>query len=316
MTAPPTRRAETAERKLHTLSVLFTIALIALGSPVEAETPDADATSAQDGARHDRPIQRVGKVSITATRGERDLMQVAGNVTVIDREQIEASGVRTTPELLRRQAGLFVTRTTSNPAGVQVEARGFNNGGALGSSLLVQVDGRRVNEADSGNIDWSLIPLDRIESIEIVLGTASAIYGDNAVGGVINIRTLPGEGPLRVSAVGRIGRYDTRDGNVHATGTLGNVTGSLRFTGYETDGYRDRSSFDNKRVDGSVEYVGDSFAIGVESGYDDSKREFPGALDPLELMGPRGRRGADPDSVGDESKVETYSVQAWAEHFL
>ena len=81
--------------------------------------------------------------------------------------------------------------------GTTVEARGFNNGGSLGSSLLVLVDGRRVNEADTGNTDWSLIPLDRVESIEIVRGAASALYGDNAVGGVINIRTLPTEAAAR-----------------------------------------------------------------------------------------------------------------------
>ncbi len=312
MPGSPIRRAETAEYKLQPLIVVFTATLIAFGSTAIADPLDESVPDPEN----DQPIQQVGEVSITATRAERDLMQTAGNVTVLDREQIESTGARTVPELLRRQAGLFVTSTTTNPAGVQVEARGFNNGGALGSSLLTQVDGRRVNEADTGNTDWSLIPLDQIESIEIVLGTASAIYGDNAVGGVINIRTLPSEGLPRLTARGRIGRHDTYDGSVSTAGTWRNVTGSLRFTGFETDGYRDRSNFDNKRVDGSLEYAGDAFAIGVKSGYDDNKREFPGSLDPLERMLPRGRRGADPDSVGDESKVETYFVQAWAEYFL
>ncbi|MBW2269856.1 MAG: TonB-dependent receptor [Deltaproteobacteria bacterium] len=316
MAASLTRRAETAEGILRTLCILLTATLLAFGTPAGAETPDDDAASAAAAVPDTRPIQDIGKVSITATRGERDPMQVAGNVTVLDRAQIEATGARSIPDLLRRQTGLFVTSTTSNPAGVQVEARGFNNGGALGSSLLVQVDGRRVNEADTGNTDWSLIPLDQIEAIEIVRGPVSAIYGDNAVGGVINIRTLPQQGPLRVTGRGRIGRYDTYDGSVRATGTLGNVTGSLLYSGYDTDGYRDRSTFDHERVDASVEYAGNSFAVGAKGGYDDNDREFPGALDPLELAGPRGRRGADPDSVGDESAVEAYYVQAWMEYFL
>jgi outer membrane receptor protein involved in Fe transport len=243
-------------------------------------------------------------------------MQVAGNVTVLDRSEIAATGARSVPELLRRQAGLFVTSTTSNPAGVLVEARGFNNGGALGSSLLVQVDGRRVNEADTGNTDWAFLPLDQIETIEIVRGPASAMYGDNAVGGVINIRMLPEAGPLRVTARGRIGRHETYDGSVRAAGTAGNVTGFLAFTGYDTAGYRDRSDFTDERVDASVEYTGDSFGAGFKGGFNDNQREFPCALDPLELMGPRGRRGADPGSIGDMSAVQSYFVQAWAEYFF
>jgi len=323
MTPSPVRCVETAECTRTTRStslferfrftgVLFITALIALGSTAAADPAADGAANSEDG----RPIQQVGDVSITATRAERDVMQTAGNVIVLDREQIDSTGARTVPELLRRQPGLFVTSTTTNPAGVQVEARGFNNGGALGSSLLVQVDGRRVNEADTGNTDWSLIPIDQVESIEIVLGTASAIYGDNAVGGVIHIRTLPGDGPLQLTSRGRIGRHDTYDSSVRATGSWGDVTGSLVFTGFDTDGYRDRSSFDNKQVDGSLEYVGDVFAVGVKSGYDDNSREFPGSLDPLERGLPRGRRGADPDSIGDESDVKTWYVQSWAEYFV
>ena len=93
------------------------------------------------------------------------------------------------PELLRREAGIFVTNTTTNREGYTVEARGFNNGGGNGSSTLVLIDGRRVNEPARATPTGRFVPLDNVESIEIVRGPASALYGDNAVGGVIQIIT-------------------------------------------------------------------------------------------------------------------------------
>jgi hypothetical protein len=94
------------------------------------------------------PLRQVGQVT-APRRARARAADVPGNVTVIDREEIERSGARTLPELLRREAGLFVTNTSTNPAGTFVDARGFNNGGGNGSCLLVLVDGVRQNEPDT-----------------------------------------------------------------------------------------------------------------------------------------------------------------------
>ncbi len=295
------------------ISAGLLLSLSLLGVPLTPDlshaAPDADPDSAP-------PIVPVGEVSITAQRGERDPLRTSGNVTVLDRKKIERSGTRTIGELLEREPGLFVTRQTSSPVGVQVEARGFNNGGALGSSLLVQIDGRRVNEADTGNTDWSLIPLDRVESIEIVRGAASALYGDNAVGGVIDIRTLPNEGPARAAGNFYYGKHETHGGNVWAAASVGELTLGAFFSGLDTEGFRDRSSFDRKHVEGSLEWRREGISIGGKAGFTDSFRELPGSLDPLEILGPRGRRAADPDSTGDESDVRNWFVQGWIETFL
>ena len=287
---------------------VIALVLVLAGARAEAQSPvetDPDA-----------PVVDVGEVVSTATRTERDVLEVPANVSVVDRKEIDASGVATIPDLLRRQPGVFVTSTTTNPAGVQVEARGFNNGGALGSSLLVQVDGRRVNQADTGNTDWALIPLDRVESIEIVRGPVSAVYGDNAVGGVINIRTRPREGPLQAVLRGRVGRYDTGGGSLTASGTVGPVTGQLFVGGDTTDGYRKRSAFDGTEYNGSLEWtLGDGFRIGAQGGYVEDHREFPGSLTQAEID-TLGRRAASPRSVRDDGRVENEHVQGWVEAVL
>jgi outer membrane receptor protein involved in Fe transport len=261
-------------------------------------------------------VQHVGVVTAHATRGEREVLDVPGNVTVIDRDEIERSGARSLPELLRRQPGIFVTNTTTNPAGTIVDARGFNNGGGNGSSLLVLVDGRRANEPDTGSADWALLPLDMIESVEIVRGPASALYGDSAVGGILHIRTRPVPGPPRAALRGLYGRYDTGGGSLRAAGTLGELTGGLFVDGLQTDGYRDRSAFDRQDVKASVEgTLFDRVVIGTAGGWHHDDREFPGALS-FEQIATLGRRAASPASTESRGEVDTWNWDGWVEASL
>jgi outer membrane receptor protein involved in Fe transport len=276
--------------------------------PGASEPSEADGTGA--------PLRPVGEVTVTATRAERDVLEVAGNVTVIDRAEIDSSGVRNLPDLLRRQAGLFVTNTTTNLAGYTIDGRGFNNGGGNGGNMLVQVDGRRVNEPDSDVADWALISLDEVESIEIVRGAASALYGDNATAGVVNIRTRAVEGPPRAIARGRVGRYDTGGGSLSAAGSFGPATGSLYVEGQTTDGYRDQSAFEAQNYQGGLEWsLYDRVLVGVRGGYHTDRREFPGSLSEQDIRD-LGRRAANPDNAGDRGEIESGFVHGWVDAIL
>lgn len=292
---------------------LFLILITATTGPTRARAaePDSETVGLDDTPDGDEPARSVGKVAVTATRSERSVLETPGHVTTIEREEIERSGARTVPELLRRQPGLFVTNSTTTPAGVQIEARGFNNGGALGSSLLVQVDGRRMNEADTSNTDWSMISLDEVESIEIVRGPASALYGDNAVGGVINIRTRPMEGPPRVTLHGRVGRYQAGQGSLRAAGSVGRVTGSLFVDGLSTNGYRKGADFDRENVKGTLQTtLAERVVVGASGGWHHDDRSFPGALDAneIDLL---GRRARQPGTDQNGSHVVNRFVLGW-----
>lgn len=320
MLPPNVRRVETAVRFTTFVRVLIFLLFLAPLGALADETPDDAALVTVKDAEPD-PAENdasdaipVGPVMVTATRAERAILDTAGNVTVIDREQIEQSGVRNLPDLLRRQPGLFVTNSTSNLAGYSIDARGFNNGGGNGSNILVQIDGRRANEPDSDTPDWALIPLDQIESIEIVRGPVSALYGNNAVGGVINIRTRPSEGAPRMRLRGQLGRYQTGGGSLWAAGSFGPVTGSLFIDGVTSDGYRDQSAFSAENYQGSFEWnLADRVLVGARGGYHHDSREFPGTV-------PEGlgldRRDANPDNAGDEGFVDSAFVHGWIEAFL
>src|SRR4030043_232451 len=116
------------------------------------------------------------------------------NVTVITREEIEKSNSQTVIDLVRTEVGVVVRDYYGTGKTASVDIRGFGETGPL--NTLVLVDGRRVNEIDLSGVDWTQIPLDQIERIEILRGPGSVLYGDNAVGGVINIITRKPEKPL------------------------------------------------------------------------------------------------------------------------
>ena len=228
-------------------------------SETGGETAPDGESEAADGAAAPPPVEppliQVDEVSVTAARAERAVLDQPGNITIITREEILESGVNTVPELLRRQVGVFVTnKNGSNPTGIDLELRGFNNGGGNGSRTLVLIDGRRANLPQTGNTDWALMRIDDVERIEIVRGPASAVYGDNAIGGVIEIFTRRSDKGLQFNATGRGGSYGMGQGSLFAGGSVSDFSGSLFIDGYTADGYRERSDFTTGKAKGNLRY--------------------------------------------------------------
>jgi iron complex outermembrane receptor protein len=267
-----------------------------------AETPETALTP-------EPPIIDAGEITVSSTRTERGALEVPGNVTRIDREAIERSGARTVPDLLRREAGIYVTNTTGTPEGFTVEARGFNNGGGNGCSTLVLVDGRRLNEPETGCPDWSFVFLDEIEHIEIVRGPASAVYGDNAGAGVIQMFTRqPEDGRTRVVTHGSTGSWGSQEGSVLVDGRAKGLWARAFFDHIDTNGYRDQSGFDADSSRLGLGWDLDGYGeLRLEGGYDSTDRERPGALTKAEMDD--NRRQADPDSLGDSNRARSRFLQ-------
>jgi len=123
-------------------------------------------------------------VVITATKTEEEILDVPEHVTIVTAEQIEASGARNLGDVLEGRAGISVTDYGPEGSVQSVSVRGSTS-----SQVLVLIDGVRQNSASSGGVDLSLVPIENIERIEIIRGGSSALYGADAVGGVINIIT-------------------------------------------------------------------------------------------------------------------------------
>jgi len=274
--------------------------LVVLGFLAAAAQADPDP----DPAPPAPPVIDVPEVTISATRTEQNVLDVPGNVTVIDRAMIDRSGEQTVPDLLRREAGLFVTNTTTNPGSYNVEARGFSNGGGNGCNTLVLVDGRRINEADTSCPDWSFVSLDEVERIEVIRGPVSAMYGDNGVGGVIHIITRRGrsEQGLRAVARGRSGTYNTNGGSLRLDGAEGPFSATAFLDRDRTDAYRERAEFERDAGDLALRYeLGTLASIELGGGYASVDRQQPGDLTHAEWD--QNPRQAEP-GTGDNSDVE------------
>ena len=251
-------------------------------------------------------VPLMDKVIVTASRQEEKVASVPANVTVISAQEIQDSPAETVPELLRTTPGIVVNDITGNGRNITVDLRGFGETASLNTLLLI--DGRRINQPDLSGVDWTLIPKDRIQQIEIIYGgRGSVLYGDNATGGVINIITKKGEG-LHFSGGVTAGNYQTLLTRLAASGSVKNFSYALN-TNYQTsDGYRDNSGTDAKDVGLNLEYfASDRFNVALSSGYHEDDTEIPGVLLLSELdSGVSRTTSTTPDNFAD---TEDYYVQ-------
>ena len=154
----------------------------------------------------DNDVAKVPAVVVSAARTEQSTLTTPASITVISREQIKNSGARHVVEVLRAQGGVQVTDLFGDGSRASIGMRGFSE--TASSNTLVLVDGRRLNNTDLSSPDLNSISLKDVERIEIVQGSAGVLFGDQAVGGVINIITRGTHdktGLIEVAA----GSYDT-----------------------------------------------------------------------------------------------------------
>ena len=142
-------------------------------------------------------------LTITATRVPARVSDLVAEVTVLDRAALERSEGRTLVELLSQQAGL---QFTSN--GGLGKTSGLFIRGLESRHTLLLVDGVRVGSATVGSPSLDNLPLEAVERIEIVRGPLSSLYGNGAMGGVIQVFTRPGTRGFNANAKASAGSND------------------------------------------------------------------------------------------------------------
>lgn len=132
---------------------------------------------------------------VTATRTVQSLGDLVADVSIIDRTEIERSGAVGLSDLLMRLPGVEMTRNGGPGNTTSVYLRGAET-----RFTAVYIDGVRIDSQSTGGATWEGIPLSQIERIEVLRGPASAIYGSDAIGGVVQIFTRKGEGGFAPNA--------------------------------------------------------------------------------------------------------------------
>lgn len=156
---------------------------------------------------------RLESVQVTANRTEAAIADALASVTVLTREDIELAQAPDLLGLLGRQAGIDIARTGGPGQASTIFLRGSNSNHAL-----VLVDGIRVNAATQGIIDFAHIPLAQVERIEIVRGPRAALWGSDAIGGVIQIFTRDSSRSFASAQAGSYGLAGVSAGIGHASG--------------------------------------------------------------------------------------------------
>jgi len=174
------------------------------------------------------------------------------STTVITADEIERTPGQTLQDVLARQPGIQVQNLYSNPVNTTVDLRGF--GAAATPNTLVLINGRRLNDVDLAGIDFASVPRSSIERVEIIRGNSGAVlYGDGAMGGVINIVTKNGFNELPSYRVeGAVGSFGYREGNVSASRSVGATAVSIYGNAADSDGYRVNNELRQRNVVGEI----------------------------------------------------------------
>ena len=174
---------------------------------------------------------------VTATRTEQPLSDLVADVSIVDRKTIEASGATGVVDLLARLPGVQIARN----GGVGNSASVFLRG-AETRFTAVYIDGVRVDSQPTGGAVWEQIPLSQIDRIEVLRGPAAAVYGSDAIGGVVQLFTRKGRGPAQPYVGVGVGNHGTRKVEAGISGASGAFDYALGVAHERSKGYDIRTS--------------------------------------------------------------------------
>lgn len=171
-------------------------------------------------------------VVVTASRQAQALDDSISDITVIDREQLEAQGTRTLGEVLARVPG--IQRSANGGPGT---ASSLFIRGAEARHTLLLIDGVAYGSATLGTPVWDTLALAQIERVEILRGPAAALYGSSALGGVVQVFTRRGAQGFAPNAALRGGSQGSDEVTAGFAGGQGPWTYSLQGQHFQTDGF-------------------------------------------------------------------------------
>lgn len=207
---------------------------------------------------------------MTADREQEPISRTGSSISVVKGETLATSNPGSLVDALRTVPGLDITESGGPGSTTNIRLRGANTG-----QTLVMIDGIRVNDpsAASGDFDFAMFTPSAIERIEVLKGPQSALYGSDAMGGVVNIITKKGSGPAQVAVRSEGGSYASAVTNASVTGSTGPwsyaLTGGAQHSdGFSRYGYRIpalEAKFGPLETDG-FDRIGGSARFGYDAG--------------------------------------------------
>lgn len=204
---------------------LATACLCSLSALAADQIPSSDVASMPD-------------TVVTATRTAQPLSDLVADVSVVDREALDRSGAAALEDVLGRLPGVELVRNGGPGSTTSVYLRGANN-----EFTAVYVDGIRLDtQSGSGGAPWEALPLDAIDRIEVLRGPAGAVYGSDAIGGVIQVFTRKGEAGVRPYASVGAGSQSTYRASAGVSGGAGAWDYALGLSHVDSEGFNSRTT--------------------------------------------------------------------------
>jgi len=196
------------------------------------------------------PETTLPPVFVTSTRTETPLSQVTTSATVITAKDIENQQAETVLQVLRAVPGLDVVQNGSRGSTASVFIRGSES-----DHVLVLIDGVEVNSTTLGAFDFASLTTENVERIEILRGAGGTLYGSQAIGGVINIITKKGRGPVAAGVSLEGGNGSTHRQALTLRGSAGKLAYSFAGARLGTDGFHSvNDDYRNLAASGRLDY--------------------------------------------------------------
>ncbi|AZO94696.1 TonB-dependent receptor [Halocella sp. SP3-1] len=211
-------------------------------------------------------------IVVTASKYSEKLSDTTVSMDILTQEDIQEKNAQNVAELLRGLTGIYIS-DHGGPAGLKtIRIRGSET-----NQVLVLLDGQAINSSQNGEIDLSQLPVEQIERIEVLKGPASALYGANALGGVVNIITKGGSRKPITEFKVRYGSFETQQTAFSHRGNTGRVGYNITAVEKDSDGDRENSSLEQmmffSRFDIEMDQYND---IIISFQYNDSDKGVPG----------------------------------------
>lgn len=239
---------------------------------------------------------------VSSRRGSVLPAQLAGNATVIDEAQVRESGSRSLGELLQFQGGLRLMSSSGDSARGSISLRGFGENAS--SRTLILIDGRPINRPDMAAANLQEIPLSRVARVEILRGSQTARFGDQAVGGVVNIVTKQSSDPSDLQLETAVGSERTRITRLSHTQRQGDQQISVDAELNRSDGWRDNALTESDTIAaGWSRQPASGVRLDGQVSWGQQQGRFPGPLTTSQfLQNPRQSiySGAFADQYGSE----------------
>lgn len=224
------------------------------------------------------------QIVVTATRIPTRYNQLISDVSVVDQEQIRDYGPQAPiSDILVNEPSITVRSTGGMGSSTSIKLRGTDS-----TQTILLVDGVRINSATTGEAPWSYIPMQQFGRMEIVRGPTSSSYGSDAIGGVIQLFTRKGQGPMKFYADAGYGTYNTTSetagvegaegdfsysvygGNTHSVGLPTYITNSKGYSYTQTP-----ASYTNTNASGAFSYnVASGHELGVNLLYGSGQNAY------------------------------------------